>query len=182
VVLKVWNSRCLKFQKSTGRLCNRPKTTVLRGTSLCVRLDYVPTQRAFSMTRSSEEALVGNRSWRESCFSGPHLRMLRISGHFALSSMRELGSNTKEPLTTMCDAHCRRWFPLFANSLGGVLIIGVNALDGVPQNRIEGFTPPEEELPLTVENLCIQGIKFDPPKHGQSTYGIPSSRRRYRPW
>ena len=55
----------------------------------------------------------------------------------------------------------------FANSLGGVLVIGVNAVDGVPQNPIEGFAPPAEELPLTVENLCIQGI--NPPVFPKTT-------------
>lgn len=45
----------------------------------------------------------------------------------------------------------------FANSLGGVLILGVNAVNGVPQEPIDGFEPePREEVPLTVENLCIQ--------------------------
>jgi len=60
------------------------------------------------------------------------------------------------------DENVRRALPKvvssFANSLGGVLIVGVNAVDGVPQNPIQGFTPPAEELPLTVENLCIQGM------------------------
>jgi len=55
----------------------------------------------------------------------------------------------------------------FANSLGGVLVIGVSAIDGVPQNPIEGFAPPAEELPLTVENLCIQGI--NPPVFPKTT-------------
>jgi hypothetical protein len=47
----------------------------------------------------------------------------------------------------------------FANSLGGVVILGVNAVNGVPQNPIEGFEPPSrEEIPLTIENICIQNI------------------------
>ena len=69
------------------------------------------------------------------------------------------------------DDNVRRALPKvvssFANSLGGVLIIGVNAVDGVPQNPIEGFTPPGEELPLTVENLCIRGI--NPPVFPKTT-------------
>jgi hypothetical protein len=40
-------------------------------------------------------------------------------------------------------------------------------LDGVPQNPIEGFASPAEELPLTVENLCIQGI--NPPVFPKTT-------------
>ncbi|MFI5116759.1 MAG: helix-turn-helix domain-containing protein [Terriglobales bacterium] len=69
------------------------------------------------------------------------------------------------------DDNVRRALPKvvssFANSLGGVLIIGVNAQDGVPQNPIEGFTPPAEELPLTIENLCVGGI--NPPVFPRTT-------------
>jgi hypothetical protein len=47
----------------------------------------------------------------------------------------------------------------FANSQGGVLVIGVNAPNGVPQPPFNGFAPqPREELPLTVENICLQNI------------------------
>lgn len=60
------------------------------------------------------------------------------------------------------DDNVRRSLPKivssFANSLGGVLIVGVNAVNGVPQQPIEGFDTPAEELPLTVENICLQGI------------------------
>lgn len=69
------------------------------------------------------------------------------------------------------DDNVRRALPKvvssFANSLGGVLIVGVNAVDGVPQNPIEGFASPAEELPLTVENLCIGGI--NPPVFPKTT-------------
>ena len=69
------------------------------------------------------------------------------------------------------DENVRRAVPKvvssFANSLGGVLIIGVTAVDGIPQNPIEGFVPPAEELPLTVENLCIQGT--NPPVFPKTT-------------
>jgi len=69
------------------------------------------------------------------------------------------------------DDNVRRALPKvvssFANSVGGVLVIGVNAADGVPQNPIEGFERPPEELPLTVENLCIQGI--NPPVFPKTT-------------
>jgi hypothetical protein len=61
------------------------------------------------------------------------------------------------------DANVRKALPKivssFANSLGGVLIIGVRADKGVPLDPIEGFTPPpKEELGLTVENICLQNI------------------------
>jgi hypothetical protein len=47
----------------------------------------------------------------------------------------------------------------FANSHGGVLVIGVNAPNGVPQPPFEGFTQAaREELRLTIENLCLKGI------------------------
>src|SRR5437660_12166024 len=47
----------------------------------------------------------------------------------------------------------------FANSNGGVLVIGVNTLNGVPQPPFEGFQPaPREEYALTVENICLQNI------------------------
>jgi len=46
----------------------------------------------------------------------------------------------------------------FANSLGGVAIIGVTAIDGVPQEPIEGFDVPSEELTLVVEQICLQGL------------------------
>ncbi len=46
----------------------------------------------------------------------------------------------------------------FANSLGGVLVVGVNTVNGAVQPPIEGFEVPAEELTLTVENICLQGI------------------------
>jgi hypothetical protein len=47
----------------------------------------------------------------------------------------------------------------FANGHGGVIVVGVNAKNGVPQPPFEGFVPSErEEYPLTVENICLQGI------------------------
>ncbi|MGO9638143.1 MAG: helix-turn-helix domain-containing protein [Terracidiphilus sp.] len=46
----------------------------------------------------------------------------------------------------------------FANSLGGVAIVGVTAIDGVPQNPIEGFDTPEEELTLVIEQICLSGL------------------------
>jgi len=60
------------------------------------------------------------------------------------------------------DANVRRNLPKvvssFANSLGGVLIVSVDADDGVPRLPIEGFLTPREELPLTIENICLQNI------------------------
>jgi hypothetical protein len=47
----------------------------------------------------------------------------------------------------------------FANSHGGVVVLGVNAANGVPQEPIEGFEPPaREEIPLTIENICLQNL------------------------
>lgn len=47
----------------------------------------------------------------------------------------------------------------FANSRGGVLILGVRAINGVPQTPIEGFEPSvREEIPLTIEANCITNL------------------------
>jgi Putative DNA-binding domain len=47
----------------------------------------------------------------------------------------------------------------FANSQGGVLIIGVNAPNGDPEAQLQGFEAPErEEIALTVENICLRSI------------------------
>lgn len=47
----------------------------------------------------------------------------------------------------------------FANSRGGVLILGVRAVNGVPQEPIEGFEPSaREEISLTIENICIDNL------------------------
>ena len=47
----------------------------------------------------------------------------------------------------------------FANSQGGVLVIGVTAVNGEPRAPFDGFVEPErEELALTIENLCLSGI------------------------
>ncbi len=60
------------------------------------------------------------------------------------------------------DENVRRNLPKvlssFANSLGGVLIVGVEAPNGLPQQPIQGFTTLAEELPLTIENICFQNI------------------------
>jgi hypothetical protein len=63
----------------------------------------------------------------------------------------------------------------FANSHGGVLIVGVETKQGVPQSPFEGFEPPpREELALTIENLCLQNIY--PPIFPRTTV-IPSDRQ-----
>ncbi|MGA2204477.1 MAG: ATP-binding protein [Halobacteriota archaeon] len=46
----------------------------------------------------------------------------------------------------------------FANSYGGILIIGINAPAGVPQEPYEGIVFPEREPGLTVQNICRDGI------------------------
>jgi len=61
------------------------------------------------------------------------------------------------------DANVREKLPKvvssFANSHGGVLVIGVNTVNGIPQPPFEGFEPPaREEFALTVENICLQNI------------------------
>lgn len=46
----------------------------------------------------------------------------------------------------------------FANSYGGILIIGVLAKDGVPQEPFEGIKFDDREPGLTVENICRDGV------------------------
>ncbi|MFZ0198111.1 MAG: ATP-binding protein [Candidatus Sulfotelmatobacter sp.] len=46
----------------------------------------------------------------------------------------------------------------FANSYGGILIIGVNAINGVPQEPFDGVEFEDREPRLTVENICREGI------------------------
>ena len=47
----------------------------------------------------------------------------------------------------------------FANSLGGVLVIGVKTKRGIPVPPFGGFDqPPHEELPLTIQDICLQNI------------------------
>jgi hypothetical protein len=45
-----------------------------------------------------------------------------------------------------------------ANTLGGVAVIGVTTRNGIPQEPIVGFDIPNEELPLVIEQICLQGI------------------------
>jgi hypothetical protein len=60
----------------------------------------------------------------------------------------------------------------FANSHGGVLIVGVNTVNGEPRAPYEGFEPPpRDELVLTVENICLQNI--NPPVFPRTTV-VPS--------
>lgn len=61
------------------------------------------------------------------------------------------------------DARVREHLPKvvssFANSHGGVLVVGVTTVNGVPQGPFGGFQPaPREEFALTVENICLQNI------------------------
>jgi hypothetical protein len=46
----------------------------------------------------------------------------------------------------------------FANSYGGILVIGVNAQNGTPQEPFEGIEFEDREPRLTVENICRTNI------------------------
>jgi len=47
----------------------------------------------------------------------------------------------------------------FANSNGGVLVVGVKTISGAPIPPFEGFQDSShEEYPLTLENICLQNI------------------------
>ena len=77
---------------------------------------------------------------------------------------REFDASVREKLPKIVSS--------FANSHGGVLVIGVNTLHGGPQPPFDGFEPPpREELPLTVENICLQNI--NPPILPRTTV-VPS--------
>ena len=53
----------------------------------------------------------------------------------------------------------RRWFPHSQILAVEVLILGVNAINGTPQQPIDGFEPPaREEIPLTIENICLENL------------------------
>jgi hypothetical protein len=87
----------------------------------------------------------------------------------------------------------------FANSQGGVLIIGVATLKGVPQPPFNGFEARgREEYPLTVESICMKGIQppvfprthvvedagrtflvIEVDESGQAPHAIENSRKVY---
>ncbi len=61
------------------------------------------------------------------------------------------------------DRNVRRALPKvissFGNTLGGILILGINAPNGIPQEPFEGFEPSNrEEIKLTIENICLSNI------------------------
>lgn len=60
------------------------------------------------------------------------------------------------------DASVKRKIPRtvssFANSYGGILIVGISAADGVPLEPFEGIEFEDREPRLTVENICRDGI------------------------
>lgn len=46
----------------------------------------------------------------------------------------------------------------FANAYGGILIVGVNASNGIPEKPIEGINFADPEPRLTFENICRENI------------------------
>jgi Schlafen, AlbA_2 len=77
---------------------------------------------------------------------------------------RDFDANVREKLPKVVSS--------FANSHGGVLVVGVNTANGEPQVPFEGFEPPpRDELVLTVENICLQNI--NPPVFPRTT-AVPS--------
>jgi len=78
---------------------------------------------------------------------------------------RDFDANVREKLPKVVSS--------FANSHGGVLVVGVNTANGEPQAPFEGFEPlPRDELVLTVENICLQNI--NPPVFPRTTV-VPSN-------
>lgn len=93
--------------------------------------------------------------------------MLFVERPITLAHVREFCAKFNEGLRVEYkrdfDANVREKLPKvissFANSYGGVLVIGANTVNGVPQAPFEGFEPPaREEFALTVENICLQNI------------------------
>jgi hypothetical protein len=81
-----------------------------------------------------------------------HVRdFARFNEGLRVEYKRDFDANVREKLPKVITS--------FANSHGGVLVVGVNTLNGVPQGPFEGFEPPaREEFALTVENICLQNI------------------------
>jgi hypothetical protein len=93
--------------------------------------------------------------------------MIFLQRPITLQHIRDVGARFNEGLRveykSTFDANVRAQLPKivssFANSQGGVLVVGVRTVNGVPEQPIEGFVPPpREELPLTVESICLQNI------------------------
>jgi hypothetical protein len=75
----------------------------------------------------------------------------RFNEGFRIEYKRDFDANVRDKLPKVISS--------FANSHGGVLVIGANTANGVPQPPFEGFEPPaKEEFALTVENICLQNI------------------------
>ena len=75
----------------------------------------------------------------------------RFSEGLRVEYKRDFDANVREKLPKVISS--------FANSHGGVLIVGVNTINGVPRGPLEGFVPPaREEFALTVESICLQNI------------------------
>jgi len=93
--------------------------------------------------------------------------MLFIDKPITVQRIREFCANYDEGVRveykSTFDENVRRKIPKvvssFANAQGGVLVIGINTLNGVPQPPFDGLeAPAREELKLTVENICLRSI------------------------
>src|SRR6266849_1861456 len=75
---------------------------------------------------------------------------------------RRFHENTRVEYKSTFDDSVKKKLPKvlssFANSYGGILIIGVSASAGVPQEPFEGIGFPEREPGLTVQNICRDNI------------------------
>jgi hypothetical protein len=91
-----------------------------------------------------------------------HIRAFcsRFNEGYRVEYKRTFNSDVREKIPKVLSS--------FANSHGGVLIVGVDTLNGVPQPPFQGFQPSaREEFPLTVESICLQNIY--PPVLPQTT-------------
>jgi hypothetical protein len=103
-----------------------------------------------------------------------------IERPITLAHIRELcgqfGEGLRVEYKRDFDANVRNKLPKvvssFANSHGGVLIVGVNTVNGIAEAPFKGFElPARDELVLTVENICLQNI--NPPVFPRTTV-VPS--------
>jgi hypothetical protein len=98
--------------------------------------------------------------------TGVHVRdfCAKFSEGLRVEYKRDFDASVREKLPKVVSS--------FANSQGGVLVVGVNTINGEPQAPFEGFEPPpRDELVLTVENICLQNI--NPPVFPRTTV-VPS--------
>jgi schlafen family protein len=92
--------------------------------------------------------------------------------HFALRFSEGLRVEYKSAMTDSVRQKIPAIISSFANSYGGVLVIGITTSQGAAVEPVEGYTTPDrEELSLSIQNSCIENV--NPPLFPR-TRQIPS--------